>query len=513
MWGISAIGAVQYQTAKEHPPHLVCAVPIVANYKQQYQRYYRGGVRRKEYVRTLGLLGYNIGNILAHPLYDNLWKYAELVTTYPQEIDVPMLLMAGWYDHHSYSDGIFCIFNELRTLGGINGREHHKLIIGPWHHLHIGEAAQGQLEYPNAAGVPETEVLNFFDYWLRDIPNGYDNLPVVRYFQMGTNEWLSNESYPLDNVTPTYFYLFPAGVLSESNPVDTCPPDSFYYDPRNPSPTIGGAEISYFLLHGPYDQRWLVESRDDVVVFSTKVLEKDLVVAGEVKVQLYVSSNCLDSDFSVRLCDVYPDGRSMLVMDGIRRMRFRDSFEQEKLMTPGEIYQLNIELPHTALTFLQGHQVRLCISSSNYPRFDINLNNGGALYMPGDTLIALNRIYHDVNFPSALLLPVKNLTGVRKDKGKGKVQNFNLENYPNPFNSATQINYQLPANAKIALKIYDIRGREMRTLVRGNKSAGYYSVIWDGKDNHGNAVSSGVYFYRLELNNGFAQIRKLLLIR
>ncbi len=499
MWGISAVGAVQYQTAKEHPPHLVCGVPIVANYKQQYQRYYRGGVLRKTYLKILEMLDYKAEPILAHPIYDAFWKYAELVTTYPQEIDVPMLLMAGWYDHHSYSDGIFCIFNELRSLGGINGREHHKLIIGPWHHNHIGEAVQGQLEYPNAAGVSETEALNFFDYWLRNVPNSYDNLPVVRYYQMGTDEWLNNESYPLDNVTPTFFFLHPAGVLYESNPVDICPPDSFYYDPRNPSSTIGGIEIGYFLLHGPYDQRWFVESRDDVVVFSTKVLDKDLVVAGEVKVQLYVSSNCLDTDFSVRLCDVYPDGRSMLVMDGIRRMRFRNSFETEKLMTPGEIYQLNIKLPHSALTFLRGHQVRLCVSSSNYPRFDINLNNGGSLYTPGDTLIALNRIYHDVNFPSALILPVKNLTGVKQKRKKCEVQNFKLLNYPNPFNSATQINYQLPANAKITLKIYDVRGREIRTLVRGNQSAGYFSVVWDGKNNPGQCCQFGCLFLSVRI--------------
>jgi predicted acyl esterase len=284
MWGISAVGIVQYQTAKEHPPHLVCSVPIFANYKQQYQRYYTGGVLRKTYLERLAMLGYKVEPILAHPIYDAFWKYTELVTTYPQEIDVPMLLMAGWYDHHSYSDGIFCIFNELRSLGGINGREHHKLIIGPWHHNHIGESVQGQLEYPNAAGTTETEALNFFDYWLRDIPNGYDNLPYVRYYQMGTNEWLNNETYPLDNVTPTFIYLHPAGILSEANPVDACPSDSFYYDPRNPSPTIGGVEISYLLVHGPYNQRWLVESRDDVVVFSTEVLDKDLVVAGEVKV-------------------------------------------------------------------------------------------------------------------------------------------------------------------------------------------------------------------------------------
>jgi hypothetical protein len=202
----------------------------------------------------------------------------------------------------------------------------------------------------------------------------------------------------------------------------------------------------------------------------------------------------------------------MLVMDGIRRMRFRDSFEQETLMTPGEIYQVNIELPHTALTFLQGHRVRLSISSSNYPRFDVNLNNGGLLYAPGDTLIALNRIYHDANFPSALILPVNNLTGVKKTMKKFNAQNLKLENYPNPFNQQTTISYQLPVCGKVSLIIYDILGKEVRTLVNENKSAGYHSVVWDGKDNLGASVVSGVYFYQLQLDNNLSLTKKLLLI-
>lgn len=330
---------------------------------------------------------------------------------------------------------------------------------------------------------------------------------------MGTDEWLSSEMWPPDSVVPTPFYLHPEGSLSVVMPVGTFPPDSFYYDPRDPSPTIGGATISFFLLHGPYDQRWRVESRDDAIVFSTAELKEGLVVDGEVKVVLYVSSDCLDTDFSVRFCDVYPDGRSMLVMDGIRRMRFRESFEEETLMTPGEIYQVTIELPNVALTFLQGHQVRICISSSNYPRFDINLNNGDTLYTPGDTLVALNRIYHDINYPSALILPVKNSTGVTDKRVKWKGQSAKLENYPNPFNSQTTITYKLPTKVNVSFKIYNVLGRDIRTLISGNKSAGKHSVVWDGKNELGESVSSGIYFYQLKIDKGFSQAQKLLLLR
>jgi putative CocE/NonD family hydrolase len=177
----------------------------------------------------------------------------------------------------------------------------------------------------------------------------------------------------------------------------------------------------------------LVESRDDAVLFSTDVLDEDLTVDGEVRIQLYVSSDRLDTDFTVRLCDVYPDGRSMLVMDGIRRMRFRESFEEEVLMTPGEVYPVLIEMPHTALTFLAGHRIRLCISSSNYPQFDINLNNGDSLYVQGDTLIASNCLYHDVTHPSVLILPVNDFSGVEEGSNyQLAISNGQLSIHPNP---------------------------------------------------------------------------------
>ena len=510
MWGISAFGSIQYQTAREHPPHLLCGVPIVADYMQYYQRYFCGGAMRTEYVQTLQMVGFNIDLFLEHPIRDLFWILLEYFSNYPQEIDIPMLLMGGWYDHHSYTYGVFRAFNDLTTIGGVNGRDHHKFIIGPWHHHHVGDTVQGQLEYPNAAGVPETEALGFFDYWLRNIPNGYDTLPPVRYYQMGTDEWLSCETWPPDSINYVPFYLHPTGSLSVVMPEQTYAPDSFYYDPRDPSPTIGGAGISIFLLHGPYDQRWQVENRDDAVVFSTAVLTEDLVVDGEVSAQLYVSSNCLDTDFTVRLCDVYPDGRSMLVMDGIRRMRFRESFEQEILMTPGEIYQVTIGMPNVGLTFVQGHRVRICISSSDYPRFDINLNNGDSLYVPGDTLIALNRIYHDANHLSALILPVVNLTGVEENVKHFDKERLNIELtvFPNPFGSVTDITYNILQATEIELSIYNICGQKVKMLDKGLRQKGSYIINWNAEK-----FSSGMYFCQLKTGDKLSQTKKILLLR
>lgn len=140
-----------------------------------------------------------------------------------------------------------------------------------------------------------------------------------------------------------------------------------------------------------------------MLVYTSNILENDFTVTGDIQVRLYVSSDRLDTDIAVRLCDVYPDGRSMLVTDGIRRLRFRDSYTREELLEPGKIYAVTIDLPATALTFLKGHQVRISITSSNYPRFSVNPNNGGTLYTAGELLIAKNTIYHDAVHLSAVI--------------------------------------------------------------------------------------------------------------
>ena len=336
---------------------------------------------------------------------------------------------------------------------------------------------------------------------------------------MGTDEWIDADAWPLDDITPTSFYLHSDNVLSTEIPSNTCLPDSFYYDPRDPSPTIGGEPISYFLLHGPYDQRWLVENRDDAVLFTTAPLENNLTVDGAISAELFVSSDCLDTDFTVRLCDVYLDGRSMLVMDGIRRMRFRNSFAQEELMIPGEIYPVTIEIAHTALTFLQGHKIRICISSSNYPRFHLNLNNGGEMYVPGDTLIALNKIYHDEEHPSKLILPVRNTTGIDEEIVMENSQNIQIWNYPNPFNPTTTISFSVTQNSDfVTLEIYNIKGQKVKIFdcinyVDAKAMKSLHHIIWNGTDENNQPVSSGIYFYQLKAGNDFSETKRMLLLK
>jgi putative CocE/NonD family hydrolase len=202
------------------------------------------------------------------------------------------------------------------------------------------------------------------------------------------------------------YYLHQDRSLSATAPKKEGAPATFRYDPANPVPTIGGHVLDPALKGGPQDQRDKVESRDDVLVYSTAPLASNLPIAGKVKVELQVSSDRLDTDFTAIVADVYPDGRSMLVTEGIRRMRFRNTTAREELMKPGEVYPITIELTNTAITFLKGHRVRVIISSSNHPKYALNLNDGGPMYKKGKGLMAANSVYADARHLSALVLPV-----------------------------------------------------------------------------------------------------------
>jgi putative CocE/NonD family hydrolase len=207
------------------------------------------------------------------------------------------------------------------------------------------------------------------------------------------------------------YYLRSGGLLADAPPAEAENPDVFPYDPNDPSPTVGGLNafmrrdpLSETVGDGPRDQRTRVESRSDSLVYTTRVLGQDVVVEGSARVELHVSSDRPDTDFAVRLCDVYPDGRSMLVADGIWRMRYRNSLENEEWMKPGEIYPVTIPLPPTAQAFVEGHRIRVIISSSNFPRFGLNTNMGPD-EAEGKTAVASNSVHHESAHPSVLILP------------------------------------------------------------------------------------------------------------
>ena len=405
-WGPSALGAVVYLTAANRPPHLVCAVPVVRNLRNDYLWYFPGGVFREAYHETISLaIGFPKKKPLSYPRGG--WDEPGVPPLISSMIDIPMLFIGGWYDHHTLPEGYGIIqsYFDMQASGGPNARGNQRLVMGPWTHTDCDRLDQGQLQYPKGEGIAGVEAEKFFNYWLRGIGNGYTDRLPIRYFLMGTNRWLESESWPPPGTEETVFYLQAEGKLSRETP-RTSAPDLFRFDPHDPMPTIGGPEVCYRggpIRCGPFDQRQQVESRDDVLTYTSNILESDFTVTGSMQVRLCVSSDRFDTDFAVRLCDVYPDGRSMLVTDGIRRMRFRYSYREEKLMVPGEIYCVTIDLSTTALTFLKGHRIRISVTSSNYPRFHVNPNNGGPLYKGGELLVAINTVYHDAEHPSAVV--------------------------------------------------------------------------------------------------------------
>jgi putative CocE/NonD family hydrolase len=330
---------------------------------------------------------------------------------YPEEIHVPVFMIGGWYDHNI--NIMVELFDSLKQYGDPAVKDEHKFLIGPWAHggsgiASVGSEQQGELFYPAAKGWSDSLAMMFFDFNLRNQSNGWASNPPVQYFQMGEDIWETDTLWPPVGVIPVPYYLRESGGLSVQPAGIPGLDTSFVYDPRDPSPTVGGPTLRTDLDQGPYDQAPLVESRNDILIFSTDTLITPIQIRGKPTVHLNVSSDRTDTDFSARLTDVYPDGRSELFADGIFRMRFTNSWYQPDSIVPGNIYGIDIELCNTAITLLPGHRLRLDITSANYPRFDANLNNGGTMYAAGDTLSAMNTVYLHSPVYSCLYLPQSN---------------------------------------------------------------------------------------------------------
>jgi uncharacterized protein len=286
-----------------------------------------------------------------------------------------------------------------------------RLIIGPWIHgpSQIGERSVGELDFgPQAAFDLYDYRLQWYDYWLKNISNGVMDGPPVRVFLMGANRWLEAESWPLPDITYQPMYLRAGtgqttaslnnGNLTFALPDEDEAAESFLYDPATPIESL----LTSPLL-GPRDHR-PVEGR--MLTYTSQPLEHDLAVIGPVKALLYAMSSAPDTDWVVRLCDVWPDGRSMSVCDGILRARYRDSFAQPTLMQPGQVYRFEIDLQATAQVFQAGHQLRVEVTSSDFPRYDRNLNTGGAFGTEMQGQIANNTLFHDGLRASHILLPI-----------------------------------------------------------------------------------------------------------
>lgn len=481
-WGPSALGGVQYNTAKEQHPNHTCAVPVVAHPQQAYEAYYYGGVLEKARLEQLDALGYGLSPIvLANPYYSPSWTFSENNTWYPTDIIIPTLQIGGWYDHNI--NKMLDWYEATRNSSAIPVRDKQWLLVGPWVHggtgiANVGSSLQGELSYPNAAGYPNTMARNFLDYYLLDIANNWDNTDLITYYEMGKDEWNSSNDTRIDLTNYDVLYLDEGNkLIGETGNAST----NFVSDPRNPSPTLGGATLHSTLDQGPYDQSSLI-SRNDVITFESMTLDTDISISGKVTLDLFVEADQPDCDISVRLVDVYPDGRNMLITDGIKRMRFRNGYTaaQEAFMTPGTVYQTQVELAVTNYTWEVGHKIKAYIGGNNSYRWDVNLQNGGTMYTAGDTNVANITIHHDATYPSKINLPGNNPTLATTN-----LQTIDFSMYPNPTNEVLFIKSEETA---IKYAIFDLSGR---TLIKGTMSSTEIAV---------SQLNSGTYILQLELN-------------
>ena len=375
--------------------------------------------------------------------FDAYWRQAGLCVEahIGSFADVPQVHMGSWYDPYARSTTDNFAALSRNKKGPVS------LIMGPWTHgarsvTHSGDADMGPLSIlDNNLGRDYNHLrLRFFDRWLKGAENGWDGDPLVRVFVMGGGSgrrnshqrldhggrWRSELEWPPARAQSTPYYLHSGGLLTTETPVNDGRPSRYLFDPERPVPTVGGNISSGqpIMEGGGFNQRESPEfhgsrppylplaSRPDVLVFQTEALPEDLEVTGPISAHLWVASSCVDTDFTAKLVDVYPqshdypEGYALNLTDGIIRAKFRNSWERPELLTPGEVYPITIQLFPTSNLFLRGHRVRLDISSSNFPRFDVNGNTGENPAVSPIKIPAENSVYHDAARPSQVLLPV-----------------------------------------------------------------------------------------------------------
>jgi len=382
-----------------------------------------------EVAKTLPLTDFPLDNELSpyfaewlsHPSRDEFWTSCSIEERH-DKVQVPALSIAGWYD--IFLDGSIRNFNGVREKGATEeARTGQKLLLGPWTHTTPPLQQSGAVDFGNRAGqgaVPlsmdvDGEHLRFFDYWLKGVDEGYSNEAPIRLFVMGEDVWRDEHEWPLARAVNTDYYLSSGGKanpISGDGTLTTDAPgseraDIYLYDPNQPVPTIGGQLCCYpsKLPPGAFDQR-AVEARSDVLMYVTPPLASDLEVTGPVSLTLWAATDAPDTDFTGKLVDIYPDGYSRNLTDGIIRARYKDGTDQARPITPGEPTEYTINLWPTSNLFKAGHRIGLEVSSSNFPRFDRNLNTGHELGQDAEMRPAVQTIFHDADHPSRVTLPI-----------------------------------------------------------------------------------------------------------
>ena len=462
MYGFSYVGATQWLAAVMQPPHLAVIVPAMTSSDYYDGWSYEGGAwslafeeswpiftialasaRRtgdqSSVAKILDAAGkiaqtYNhlpltdypwlspgVPNIagyfydwLSHDTWDDYWQQWSIRKRYGR-VQVPALNFAGWYD--VFLNGSIENFVGMRKEGGSDvARSAPRLVIGPYIHF-PWKAKVGDADFGFEAVNPIDGLqLAWFDRWLKGKDNGADREAAVRVFVMGVNRWRDAADWPIPGTVFTKYYLhslgeantrFGNGRLDIDAPAADEPADHYRYDPTDPVPSRGGhscctPEVAPV---GPYDQAE-IEQRADVLVYSTSVLQQSVEVTGPISLTLFAASSAVDTDWTAKLVDVYPDGRAINLNNGIIRARYRDSLEHTSPISPAQTYKYVINIWPTSNVFLPGHRIRLEISSSNFPQYDRNPNTGHPFGVDAVMQPADQTIYHDAQHASFVMLPI-----------------------------------------------------------------------------------------------------------
>jgi uncharacterized protein len=442
-WGRSYGALVQWQLAHVGHPNLQCIAPQVIHDDYFWDGYWTGGAF--QLALTLGaaalwssalalITGPSAGDlvlsdrVVAHlPLieldevtigrkvdYWRLWWDHQTNDDYwhqfrhrPERVEVPIFQQGGWFDPYSGS--------HLRTFAAIGDRVPNRVLMGPWSHEEEVDTFAGDVDLSPGVTVIRDHELAFYDRFLKDDDNGWEARPPLELYVLGANAWRAEREWPLARTELTPWYLRTGSALSRDEPAHDEPADRYAYDPADPVPTIGGVSSVLTMTQGaqtpvrpgPLDQRAL-EARDDVLVYTSAPLERDLEVVGPVEMVLYAASSARDTDWIVRLCDVYPDGRSIVLTEGIVRARYRNSHEGDsaELLEPDEVAEYRFRCYPVANVFAGGHRLRLDVTSSSFPRFSRNLNTGEDVGTGTRMEVARQTVLHTSAYPSHVVLPV-----------------------------------------------------------------------------------------------------------
>jgi len=333
-----------------------------------------------------------------------------------EKVLIPTFQISGWYD--PAASGVLTNYKEMKQRGGSElARTNQKVVVGSWVHgpdllSLIGELDTGIASAGQTIDMTGTHI-RWFDYWLKGIDNGIMNEPPVRIFVMGDNIWRDEQEWPLARTRYTKYYFHGGGQANSrlgdgvlnTEPPAVEQPDIYLYDPRNPVPSVGALDSFSAREFGAQDQRE-VEERSDVLVYTSEPLETDLEVTGPIEIKLWAASSAVDTDFTAKLVDVWPNGKAYNLAQGIVRARYRESVSKPTLLEPGKIYEYSIDLNVTSNVFKAGHRIRVQVTSSNFPRWDRNLNTGHPIGQDAEVKAALQTIYHDKQYPSHIVLPV-----------------------------------------------------------------------------------------------------------